>query len=296
MREHSSSSVSEPRRAVALGAEADRVEPLQVNRLVTVDDFSRRWPVWTLGNDWTRAYYDGPFHLFAPPADAPAIALVFVQSRNGNTGAGHPSQLGGGPTDKHLIYEGLSRVAADGVLAGASTVGSSTFFTVRHPQMVALRRDLRLARHPAQIVLSEKGRIDLSSRLFSTPDVPVFILAGDDCVHRCSMEVQRRPWITMVPIAGDLRAALVRLRAEHGINRISAIGGRATATALVDAGLVQDLYLTTSAIDGGEPKTPWYVGAATPVLQVIVRKKEDAIENPILFEHLAIGREHSPRA
>ena len=264
--------------------------PLQVKRLVTVDDFSARWPVWTLGNDWTRYYYDGNFHVFCPPEHVPAISLVFVQSRSGNTGADLPSELGGGPTDKHLLYEGLSRVAADAVLAGAATVGKSVFFTVKHPQMVALRRDLKLARHPAQIVLSDKGRIDFSARLFSTPDVPVFILAGDDCVRRCMMEVQRRPWITIVPIDGDLRGALTRLRAEHGINRISAVGGRHTATTLVDAGLVQDLYLTTSAIEAGEPNTPWYLGEQKPSLGVIVRKKEETFEQPILFEHLALVR------
>jgi riboflavin biosynthesis pyrimidine reductase len=268
----------------------ERVEPLQVNRLVTIDDFSRRWPVWTLGNDWTRSYYDGDFHVFCPPPVAPAVSLVFVQSRDGNTGAEHPGDLGGGPTDKHLIYEGLSRVAADAVLTGASTVGPRALFTVKHPQMLALRRELKLPRHPAQIVMSARGNIDFSARLFSTPDVPVFILAGDACVHRCAMEVQRRPWITVVPIDGDLPAALTRLREEHGINRISAVGGRVTATALVDAGVVQDLYLTTTAFDGGEPNTPWYIGASRPDLKVIVRKTEDAVDHPIMFEHLALVR------
>lgn len=269
---------------------ASSAEPLQVRPLHTVDDFSRRWPVFEIGNDWTRTFYGGGFHLFPPPDELPAVSLVFVQSRDGNTGAGNPGELGGGPTDKHLIYEGLSRVAADGVLAGAGTIGRSVFFTVKHPQIVALRRELHLPRHPAQIVLSERGHIDFTSRLFSTPDVPVYILAGDDCVHRCAMEVQRRPWITVVPLDGDLPGALQRLRSEHGINRISAVGGRVTATALVDAGVVQDLYLTTSAIDGGEPNTPWYVGATTPALKVIVRKREDTVEQPILFEHLAIVR------
>lgn len=268
--------------------------PLQVRRLLTVDDHSARWPVWTLGNDWTRYYYDGDFHVFCPPEEVPAISLVFVQSRSGNTAADNPSDLGGGPTDKHLIYEGLSRVAADAVLAGASTIGKSVFFTVKHPQMVALRRELKLSRHPAQIVLSQRGRIDFSARLFSMPDVPVFILAGDDCVHRCTMEVQRRPWITIVPIGGDLRGALTRLRAEHGINRISAVGGRHAATALVDAGLVQDLYLTTSAIEAGEPNTPWYVGKRMPRLEAIARKREDTSDHPILFEHLAITRPAGP--
>jgi riboflavin biosynthesis pyrimidine reductase len=272
---------------------ANGAQPLQVNRLITVDDFARHWPVFEIGNDWTRSYYGGGFHLFPPPPDLPAVSLVFVQSRDGNTGAANPSDLGGGPTDKHLIYEGLSRAAADAVLAGATTVGPSVRFLIKHPQIVSLRRDLALPPQPAQIVLSERGRIDFSSRLLSTPDVPVFILAGGECVQRSAMEVQRRPWITMIPIEGNLRAALVRLRAEHGINRISAVGGRTAATALVDAGVVQDLYLTTSAIEGGEPDTPWYAGAARPSLRLIVRKTEDTLGQPILFEHLALVRSTS---
>ena len=275
MRAHSRSSVSSD-------------EPLQVRRLITVDDRSSRWPVTPIGNDWTRSYYDGPFHVFDLPEDRPAVSLVFVQSLNGNTAADNPSDLGGGPTDKHLIYEGLSRVAADGVLAGASTIGRSVFFTVTHPQIVRLRRDLGLPQHPAQIVLSDEGRIDFSSRVFSTPDVPVFLLAGDRCMRRCAMDVQRRPWITMLPTNGDLVATLTTLRRDHGINRISAVGGRHAATSLVDAGLVQDIYLTTSAIEAGEPNTPWYVGKHMPRLDAIVRKREDAIDRPMLFEHLAI--------
>jgi riboflavin biosynthesis pyrimidine reductase len=265
------------------------LELLQVRRLITVEDRSGRHPVTPIGNDWTRAYYDGPFYLYELPEGRPAVSLVFVQTRDGNTAADNPDDLGGGPTDKHLIYEGLSRVAANGVLAGASTVGRSVFFTVSHPQIVALRRELGLPRHPAQIVLSEKGRIDFASRVFSTPDVPVFLLAGDACVRQCAMEVRRRPWITMVPTNGNLAAALTTLRCEHGIDRISAVGGRHAATNLVDAGLVQDIYLTTSAIEAGEPDTPWYVGRALPRLDLIVRKKEDALEQPIIFEHFALN-------
>ena len=267
---------------------ASSSEPVQVRRLLTVEDRSDCFPVTPIGNDWTRAFFDGPFYVYALPEGRPAVSLVFVQSRDGNTAANNPGDLGGGPTDKHLIYEGLSRVAADGVLAGASTVGHSVFFTVKHPQFVALRRELGLPRHPAQIVMSEHGQIDFRSRVFSTPDVPVFLLAGDRCVRRCSMEVQRRPWITMVPTNGNLVAALTTLRRDHGMSRISAVGGRHAATNLVDAGLVQDIYLTTSAIEAGEPDTPWYVGLTPPQLELIARKKEEALEQPILFEHFAL--------
>src|SRR6185369_10018951 len=74
-----------------------------------------------LGNAWSRAMFDGAFHRTASRrhADVPSLSLVFVQSRDGNTVACNPSTLGGGPTDKHVMYEGLSRVDADAVLSGA---------------------------------------------------------------------------------------------------------------------------------------------------------------------------------
>jgi riboflavin biosynthesis pyrimidine reductase len=73
------------------------------------------------------------------------------------------------------------------------------------------------------------------------------------------------------------------------VERIAAVGGRALATSLVDAGLVQDLCLTTSAIDAGEPGTPWYTGPVAPELRLIVSKREDVAEAPIRVEHFAIA-------
>ena len=229
----------------------------EVRPLVTIEDRSSEFPVTPIGNDLSRRYVDGPFYLFDPPADLPAISLVFVQSRNGNTGGPDPSDLGGGPTDLHLIYEGLSRVAADAILAGASSVGANTFLTVHHPELVALRLELGLPRHPLQLVMSRHGRSSSSTRIL-VPDTNHHMFA--------------------------------HLRRDHGIRRISCIGGAKAATSLVDAGLVQDIYLTTGAMDGGEPNTPWYVGTRPPSLSTIVRKREDSDRNPILFEHLAIRR------
>jgi riboflavin biosynthesis pyrimidine reductase len=260
-----------------------------IRPLLTIEDRSAEWPVRPIGNAWSRKYYGGDFHLFEPPPDRPALSLVFVQTRDGNTGADNPGDLGGGPTDLHLIYEGLSRVAANGVLAGASTVGRTVFFTVWHPELVSLRHELGLPRHPAQIVVSNDGRIDLDSMVFNEPGVPVFMLAGAGCRTKHAAEFSRRPWITVVPLgAGVLSGAMARLRAEHGIERISAVGGRTIATALIDQRLAQDLYLTTSAIDGGEPNTPFYCGRQSPKYSTVIRKTETGTDQPITVEHLSL--------
>jgi hypothetical protein len=89
------------------------------------------------------------------PSVAPAITLVLVESGDGNTDADNPEDLGGGATDKHLLYEELSRAAADTVLAGTTrAIGRSAFFCVWHPEIVALRHELGLSRPPAQVVVT----------------------------------------------------------------------------------------------------------------------------------------------
>ena len=67
-----------------------------------------------------------------------------------------------------------------------------------------------------------------------------------------------RPWITPIVMdaAHDLPAAFRQLR-QLGVPRLSCIGGRTLASQLIEAGLIQDVYLTTSARSGGEPDTPF---------------------------------------
>jgi len=223
-----------------------------VNALVTEEDCSSNRPLIAIGNDWTRRHYDGSFYLFPLASAMPAVSLVFVQSRDGNTIAGHPAELGGGDTDLHLIYEGLSRVAADGVLAGATTARGRMFFSVWHPEIVAFRQELGMSRHPAQLVLTQDGNIDFETGLvFNVPEVPVFILAGRAAAERCRPMLERRPWITLIPIQhGNLLTAFHELH-QRGIRRISAVGGPSAASALLDAGLVQDLCLTTTTVSAG---------------------------------------------
>src|SRR5204863_68196 len=74
-----------------------------------------------IGSGWTRAAFDGAFYE-TPPDGGGSLGVVFVRSRGGDTATRNPAALGGGTVDQHLIYEGLSRVAADAVVAGAGTL------------------------------------------------------------------------------------------------------------------------------------------------------------------------------
>src|SRR5262245_11921186 len=137
-----------------------------------------------VGNEWSRRLFDGDFYV-SPPAspELPSTSLVFVQSRDGNTVAKDPSMLGGGEADKHLIYEGLSRVAADAVLMGAETVrGGNIVMSVWHPELVALRAALGLPRHPIQIVATLRG-MNLDTLILNVPEIHVLGLTVPTRTH-----------------------------------------------------------------------------------------------------------------
>jgi 5-amino-6-(5-phosphoribosylamino)uracil reductase len=272
-------------------ARTDRAIRAEVATLVTDEDRSSGRNLLGIGNAWTRAHYGGDFYLLPQPAARPSLSLVFVRSREGNTGADNPADLGGGETDLHLIYEGLSRVAADAVLAGSATARGHVFFSVWHPALVSLRLELGLPRHPTQIVVTREGNLDPDATLlFNVPEVPVLILAGPQCHDSCVRSLTERPWVTVIPIQEqDLDPAFCELN-ERGIRRISVVGGRSTASALVDAGIVQDLCLTTTEKSAGQPGTPLYAGSKSLKRELLIRKHwlDPELQERIRFEHFAV--------
>ena len=243
-----------------------------------------------LANDWTRRMFDGPFYASrAQASDLPSTNLVFVQSREGNTVAKDPSTLGGGEADKHLIYEGLSRVAADAVLGGAGTIrGGDIVLSVWRRELVELRAALGMPRHPAQIVATLHGVPLDEGLLFNVPDLRVVVITIARGAAAMRDAVAARPWISLLVMESpfDLPSAFRTLR-QLGIERVSCIGGRTLAGQLIDDGLVQDVYLTTAPRSGGEPDTPFY---AKPLrAREVVRKRGTGADEGVMFQHLLVG-------
>jgi riboflavin biosynthesis pyrimidine reductase len=243
-----------------------------------------------IGNTWSRTLFDGDFYRCAyVNVDIPVTNLVIVESREGNTGADDPATLGGGQTDKHLIYEGLSRVDADAVLAGATTArGDELIFSVWHPELVALRQNLGRTRHPAQVIVSSRSALRLETALmFEVPEIPVYLVTTSDAASSLRLQVATRPWIQVIDGGSPLsmRTALGELR-SRGIETVSAVGGRTTARALLREGVVHDLYLTTSPNEGGEPNTPLL---DAPIdAPAVVRKRGTGSEAGVRFVHYAL--------
>src|SRR5262245_6211726 len=270
-------------RYAALEARRTQQAGAPPGRVRTIADRTSGNTLRAIGNAWTRAAFDGPF--FETRAGGGfSMGVVFVRSRDGDTGTRNPSVLGGGVVDEHLVYEGLSRVAADAVVAGAGTLHADALFTIWHPEIVALRLALNLPRHPAQVVMSADGSVKPDELLlFNLPDVPVYVITSPGGRDRLVPFLDRRPWVTAV-VGRSLPEQFEYLR-EAGIRRACSVGGRRSATALVDANLVKDVYLTTTHASGGEPGTPWYIGRRRLEMQSMLVKEWDGEHGVVRFEH-----------
>ena len=258
----------------------------------TTAEVHERGDLVALENDWSRAIFDGAFYRSAMPSreGIPITSLVFVQSRDGNTIAADPSTLGGGETDLHLVYEGLSRVDADAVLAGAATArGRDIVFSVWHPNLVALRLARGRPRHPAQVVVTDAGSLRFDDGLmFQEPSLTVFIITRTGARKAVQDRFDQRPWVTVID-AGEpvsFTAALRQLR-SRGIEVMSCVGGRRTASGLLKEHLVKDIYLTTSARDAGAPGTPYH-GGRGPYVERVLLKEGRGTETGVRFEHLIV--------
>jgi 5-amino-6-(5-phosphoribosylamino)uracil reductase len=277
-------------RFAAFGAKKTRAAVASTLPAYTTDREQPIEDMLPIGNQWTRELFGGAFYV-SPNRDPnrPSCSLVFVRSADGNTGTTNPADLGGGQTDQHLIYEGLSRVAADAVLAGAGTAGDGdAIYSVWHPELVNLRASLGLARHPIQMVATLRG-IDIDRMLlFNVPDLPAIVLTVSECATRLRDVLSTRPWITAVLMEDgrDIRHAFDQLSAL-GVRRVSCIGGRHLARSLLEASLIDDVYLTTAPRRGGEPNTPLPSAASSG--RLIVRKCGTLAEAGVAFEHFTIA-------
>ena len=249
----------------------------------------------SLENPWSRALFDGVFYRSAVAArpGIPSTSLVFVQSRDGNTVASDPSVLGGGDTDLHLIYEGLSRVDADAVLAGAATArGKDIVFSVWHPQLVALRLARGKPRHPAQVVVTVAGSLRFDEGLmFQEPSLRVFVITRSGAVKTIQDRLAGKPWIEVIDAGEPVSfACAMQQLGRRGIEVLSCVGGPRTAKGLLHEQLVRDIYLTTSGLDAGTPGTPYH-GGQPPRVDRAVLKEGQGIEAGVRFEHLIVRQE-----
>lgn len=185
-------------------------------------------------------------------ADRPYVAVNFVASTDGRAAFKGRSGALGDEGDK-AIFHGL-REQADAVLAGVGTLAAERYGRIlRRPERRERRVASGLPPEPLACVFSRSGRLPLDIPLFAEPEqrVAVFAQSEPEGLDRVAADVTLH---RLEP--GDphpLRSAMRVLRTEHEIGNLLCEGGPVLFGALLQDGLVDELFLTVSpALAGGE--------------------------------------------
>ena len=254
----------------------------------------------SFGNAWTRRLFDGDFHRCAGPAspELPSVSLIVTELEGpvpqDTMAAASPQAFGA--SVPHLLHEGLTRVDADAVLGGiGDTRTGNQICSVWHPELVKLRAERGLPRHPVQVLVTNTCRVDFEQcLLFQEPSLRVIVVTRDSLAAAARARLRTYPWV-MVLGAGeplDLRLALKQLR-ELGIAVVAAVGGHRVATSLLDAGLVTDLYVTVREPGSAASALSFYHGPPL-VRRRLLSKAGRGSEGRVRFEHLVPPSVYAP--
>jgi riboflavin biosynthesis pyrimidine reductase len=254
----------------------------------------------SFGNAWTRRLFDGDFHRSAGPAspDLPSVSLIVTEAQPGtepltmSPAAAAPF----GSTVPHLLHEGLTRVDADAVLGGIAAASSGNrICSVWHPELVKLRAERGLPRHPVQVIVTNSCDVPFDQcLLFHEPSLQVVVVTRSSLVTTARARLRESPWVEVLGAGDplDLRLALTQLR-DRGVAVVSAVGGRRVATSLLDAGLVTDLYITVREPASAASALSFYNGP--PLVRCrLLSKAGRGSEGAIRFEHLVPPSVYAP--
>jgi riboflavin biosynthesis pyrimidine reductase len=120
------------------------------------------------------------------------------------------------------------------------------------PELFAFRERAALPRQPRNIVYSVHGRLPLGHRIFTTPGIHPLVVTTPEG----AAEVRRRAGATVPPptVVDDLldpaglRRAHQRLFADFGVRYLDCEGGETVLAALRGAGLLDEVFLTTTPV------------------------------------------------
>jgi 5-amino-6-(5-phosphoribosylamino)uracil reductase len=188
---------------------------------------------------------------------SPWLALCMVTSLDGSVTLRGVSGGLGGPADHRAL--GRIRDACDVILVGAGTVRDEDYPPYPGGDARQARRQQKgLAARPPVAMVTRTGELPVGHPLVADPeDAPIVIVAGcDEETARAALATTPAGPATRWIVAGedelDWHAALAGL-AALGLPRISCEGGPRVNGGLLEAGLVDEVFVTVApALVGGD--------------------------------------------
>lgn len=206
----------------------------------------------------------------APPAASsgirPYVAINMVSTVDGKVVVGRPgtTHLIGSDVD-HTLMKRINR-HADAILVGAGTLRADGMSYPALPPAVRAQRQQRgLRAEPLRIAVSSRGQVPLTARFFQAPREHLAVAVSPAAASEHLTSLRVRAQVIPAPAAAgdsaalDARALMSKLAQELGIRRLVCLGGPRTNAWLIEAGLVDELFVTIA------PKVQGGTGMSTAV-------------------------------
>ncbi len=184
------------------------------------------------------------------PADRPFVFVNMVSTIDGRAQVnGRTGELGE-EADLEMLLE--LRALADAVLIGTGTLRVEGYARLVGAEERRARREAAgLSADPTAVLLSRGLDLPWDAGLFAAPEQPVLVYTsasaeGEVPETVAPVEIVRLPDATPTAALADLRA--------RGVAALLSEGGPTLNSALLGAGLVDELFLTIAPVLTGEPE------------------------------------------
>jgi riboflavin biosynthesis pyrimidine reductase len=184
------------------------------------------------------------------PAKRPFVFVNMVSTIDGRAQVrGRTGELGE-EADLEMLLE--LRALADAVLIGTGTLRVEGYARLVGAEVRRARREAAgLSADPTAVLLSRGLDLPWDAGLFAAPEQPVLVYTsasaeGEVPETAAPVEVVRLPDATPTAVLADLR--------DRGVAALLSEGGPTLNSALLGAGLVDELFLTIAPVLTGEPE------------------------------------------
>ena len=184
-----------------------------------------------------------------PPDHRPYVVTNFALTVDGKATLHGRSGAIGSDTDTEFLV--CLRTRVDAVMIGAGTMRAERYGRpVADPGKRGRRERRGMSQDPLLIIVS--GRLDIpwDAPVFSDRGARVLIFTTSDAE---SPQTEAQVRIVRHEGAVDLREALGYLRRERGVRALLCEGGPRLHAQLIDAGLVDELFITRASKLAGGP-------------------------------------------
>jgi len=217
----------------------------------------------------------------------PYVVANMVSTVDGRAALGGRTKAISSAADRELFH--ALREQVDAVMAGTATIGLERYGRlVRDDARLARRAERGLAPVPLAVTASRSLELP-AAPLFDDPESRIVVLAGsggDEPPTLAELIVERVPGPDERTI--DFVAGLERLRERHGVRTLLLEGGPTLLAAMLEAGVVDELFLALAPVIAGGTEPSLVEGPPMPEtlrLRLVSLFKAD----DFLFARYAVG-------